>query len=102
MKFLVTGGAGFIGTNFIRYMLAHYPDDEIVCMDKLTYAGKYENLKPFAEDWRFSFEKTDICDREAVFASFARHGFDAVIHFAAESHRPHRSISDETVSHRND
>lgn len=86
MKFLVTGGAGFIGTNFIRYMLSRYPDDEIVCMDKLTYAGKYENLKPFLEDKRFSFEKTDICGRDAVFDSFARNRFDAVVHFAAESH----------------
>lgn len=96
MKFLVTGGAGFIGTNFIRYMLARYPEDEIVCIDKLTYAGKYENLIPFENDRRFAFEKMDICDREAVFSLFVRHRFDAVIHFAAESHVD-RSIEDPGI-----
>lgn len=86
MKFLITGGAGFIGTNFIRYFLERYPSDEIVCLDKLTYAGKFENLEPFLSDPRFTFAHLDVCDREGVFALFQEHRFDAVIHFAAESH----------------
>ena len=86
MKILVTGGAGFIGTNFIRYLFAHHPEDEIICLDKLTYAGKYENIAPFIHQSNFFFEKTDICDREAVFSVFEKYNPDAVVHFAAESH----------------
>lgn len=86
MKILVTGGAGFIGTNFIRYLFAHHPEDEIICLDKLTYAGKYENIAPFIHQPNFFFEKTDICDREAVFSVFKKYNPDAVVHFAAESH----------------
>ena len=93
MKILVTGGAGFIGTNFIRYLLKHHPEDEIICLDKLTYAGKYENIAPFVERKRIAFEKVDICDREAVFTVFQTHQPDAVVNFAAESHVD-RSLTD--------
>ena len=70
MKHLITGGAGFIGTNYIRYILKKYPFDEIVCADKLTYAGNYDNLKEFEKESRFVFEQIDICDRKAVFNLF--------------------------------
>lgn len=84
MKLLITGGAGFIGSNFIRYWLGHYPEDQIVNFDVLTYAGNLENLTDIANDPRYSFIKGDICDRHAVEA--ALEGVDQIVHFAAESH----------------
>jgi dTDP-glucose 4,6-dehydratase len=84
MKLLVTGGAGFIGSNFIRYWLAHYPDDEIVNFDALTYAGNLENLNDIADNPRYRFVKGDICDKLAVESVMA--GVDQIVHFAAESH----------------
>lgn len=84
MKLLVTGGAGFIGSNFIRYWLANYPEDEIVNFDALTYAGNLENLTDIADNSRYSFIKGDICDRQAVEAALT--GVDQIVHFAAESH----------------
>jgi len=66
MKILVTGGAGFIGSNFILYMLGKYPDVQIVNLDKLTYAGNLENLRLIEKDKRYRFIKGDICDREIV------------------------------------
>lgn len=86
MRHLITGGAGFIGTNYIRYMLRMYPDDEIVCADKLTYAGNYDNLKEFEGEKRFAFEQIDICDRKAVYSLFKTYNIDCVVNFAAESH----------------
>ena len=86
MRHLITGGAGFIGTNYIRYMLRMYPDDEIVCADKLTYAGNYDNLKEFEGEKRFAFEQIDICDRKAVYSLFETYSIDCVVNFAAESH----------------
>ena len=86
MKILVTGGAGFIGANFIYYILDKHPHDIIVCLDKLTYAGNLSTLKPAADNPRFSFHKTDICDREAVFSLFEQEQPDAVVNFAAETH----------------
>jgi len=84
VKILVTGGAGFIGSNFIRLMLGRYPDYEIVNLDKLTYAGNLDNLREVGEDGRYSFIQGDICDAETVEKAMA--GCDAVVNFAAESH----------------
>ncbi len=83
---LVTGGAGFIGSNFVRYMLQAHRDVRVVNLDALTYAGNLENLEDVAEDSRYVFVKGDICDRGAVEKVFAEHGIDTVVHFAAESH----------------
>ena len=84
MKILITGGAGFIGSNFIKYILKNYPDDSIVNFDKLTYAGNLENLKDIEDDSRYSFVQADICDYDAL--RNASEGVDTVVHFAAESH----------------
>lgn len=91
MKILVTGGAGFIGSNFIRYWLKHHANDEIVNFDKLTYAGNLENLKDIEKDPRYSFVQGDISDAAKV--SEVMSGIDTVVHFAAESHVD-RSIID--------
>lgn len=86
MKILVTGGAGFIGGNFVHYMINKYPEDEIVNLDLLTYAGNLETLKAVEDKPNYKFVKGDIADREFVFALFEREKFDVVINFAAESH----------------
>lgn len=86
MKRLVTGGAGFIGANFIHYMLKNYPEDELVCLDKLTYAGNLSNLEEVLENKNFRFVKGDITDRDFVFALFEKERPGQIIHFAAESH----------------
>lgn len=86
MKILVTGGAGFIGTNFIYYELANHIEDDIVCVDKLTYAGNPENLTKALKYENFRFVKADICDRTAMYELFENEKFDAVVNFAAESH----------------
>ena len=86
MTLLVTGGAGFIGTNFIFYMRRKYPAYRIVCLDKLTYAGNLFNLTPVLEDPNFRFVRLDICDREGVCRLFAEEHPDVVVNFAAESH----------------
>lgn len=86
MTVVVTGGAGFIGSNFIFYMLKKYPGYRIVCMDKLTYAGNLSTLKPVMENKNFRFVKADICDREAVCRLFEEEKPDIVVNFAAESH----------------
>jgi dTDP-glucose 4,6-dehydratase len=87
MKFLVTGGAGFIGSNFIHYLLAQYPDCQVINFDKLTYAGNLDNLKDVAGDPRYSFVKGDICDAKAVEETAARLGRDGmIVNFAAETH----------------
>lgn len=84
MKLLVTGGAGFIGSNFVRYMLNKHEDCTIVNLDKLTYAGNLENLKGIERNKRYSFVKGDICDRKLV--EKVAKGVDVIINFAAESH----------------
>lgn len=84
MKILVTGGAGFIGSNFILYWLRNHPQDEIVNFDKLTYAGNLENLKSIEKNPNYSFIHGDICDSQAV--NLAMEDIDTVVHFAAESH----------------
>lgn len=87
MKILITGGAGFIGSNFIRYMLNKYPDLEILNYDKLTYAGNLENLKDYVDDKRYKFFKGDICDAAAVEKALGlMPQLEAIINFAAETH----------------
>lgn len=85
-KFLVTGGAGFIGSHFIRILLSEYPKDKVVNLDKMTYAGKLENLEAVASHPNYIFVKGDICDEVLVKNLFQEHQFDAIFHFAAESH----------------
>ncbi|HET8578304.1 MAG TPA: dTDP-glucose 4,6-dehydratase [Methylomirabilota bacterium] len=84
MKILVTGGAGFIGSNFIRHALSAHPEDAVVNLDKLTYAGNLENLRDIESNARYRFVKGDICDATVV--REAMRGVDAVAHFAAETH----------------
>ncbi len=96
MNILVTGGAGFIGSNFIFYMLDRHPDYRIVCLDKLTYAGNLSTLAPVMQNPSFRFVKADICDREAVYALFEEERFDVVVNFAAESHVD-RSIENPSI-----
>lgn len=86
MTIIVTGGAGFIGSNFIFYMLDSYPEDRIVCMDKLTYAGNLSTLASAMDNPHFCFCKIDISDREAVYRLFEEEHPDMVVNFAAESH----------------
>ena len=96
MNLLVTGGAGFIGSNFIRHMLGAYPDDKIVNLDYLTYAGNLNNLKTCDTNPHYTFVRGDICDHTLVNAVMEKHGIDTVVHFAAESHVD-RSIADASV-----
>lgn len=86
MTIIVTGGAGFIGSNFIFYMMKKYPDYRIICLDKLTYAGNLSTLAPVMDQPNFRFVKMDICDREAVYELFEEEHPDVVVNFAAESH----------------
>ena len=86
MKILVTGGAGFIGSNFMHYEVNKYPDDEFVCLDALTYAGNYNNIKDLEDKDNYRFVKGDITDRNFIFDLFKKEKFDVVINFAAESH----------------
>ena len=81
--YLITGCAGFIGSNFVHYMLKKYPEILLVNLDKLTYAGNLENLKDVEGDPRHVFVQGDICDKELVESLFAKYDFDYVINFAA-------------------
>ena len=96
MTIIVTGGAGFIGGNFIHYHLKKHPEDRVVCVDKLTYAGNLSTLKSVMDNPNFRFCKLDICDREGIFSLFEEEKPDAVINFAAESHVD-RSIEDPGI-----
>ncbi len=93
---LVTGGAGFIGSNFIFYMFKKHPDYRIVCVDSLTYAGNLHTLEPVLDKDNFRFERIDITDRKAIFALCEEEKFDAIVNFAAESHVD-RSIENPEV-----
>lgn len=93
---IVTGGAGFIGSNFIFYMLKAHPDYRIVCLDKLTYAGNLSTLKSVMDKTNFRFVKLDICDREGVYQLFEEEKPDILVNFAAESHVD-RSIEDPSI-----
>ena len=86
MKFLITGGAGFIGSNYLYYVVNKYPDDFFVCLDALTYAGNYENIKPLENKKNYKFVHGDIRNTEFVNELFKKEKFDYVVHFAAESH----------------
>ena len=86
MTIIITGGAGFIGSNFVFYMLQEHPEDRIICLDKLTYAGNLSTLAPVMHLPNFRFIKTDICDRDAIYRLFAEEHPDVVVNFAAESH----------------
>ena len=96
MNIIVTGGAGFIGANFVFYMLEHHPEDRIICVDKLTYAGNLSTLAGVMDDPNFRFVKLDICDRDGVNRLFEEEHPDIVVNFAAESHVD-RSIEDPGI-----
>ena len=96
MKVLITGGAGFIGSNFVFYMRRKHPDYDLVCLDALTYAGNLETLKSVMDDPKFKFVKADIADREAVYQIFETEKPDVVVNFAAESHVD-RSIENPSI-----
>ncbi len=96
MVVIVTGGAGFIGSNFVFYMIEKHPDYRIICLDKLTYAGNLSTLKPVINNENFRFVKADICDRNAVDKLFEEEHPDIVVNFAAESHVD-RSIENPEV-----
>jgi len=93
MKILVTGGAGFIGSNFILYWLKKYPQDKIINLDKLTYAGNLENLKSIKNNPNYVFVKGDICDSKLINEIITKYKIETIVHFAAESHVD-RSITD--------
>ena len=86
MTIIVTGGAGFIGANFIYFELENHPEDRIVCLDALTYAGNLSTLDEALKNPNFAFYKVDICDRQAIYEIFEKEQPDAVVNFAAESH----------------
>ena len=90
---LVTGGAGFIGSAFVRHMVANYPDYNIICLDKLTYAGNVDNLLPVSDEENYRFERGDVADRSAVSRVLRDYRIDTVVNFAAETHVD-RSILD--------
>ena len=96
MNIVVTGGAGFIGSNFIFHMLEAHPDYRIICLDKLTYAGNLSTLKSVMDKPNFRFVKLDICDRAGVYKLFEEEKPDIIVNFAAESHVD-RSIEDPSV-----
>ena len=96
MTIVVTGGAGFIGSNFIYYYLNAHPEDRVICLDALTYAGNLTTLRPLMNEPRFRFVRGDICDRELLNGLFEAERPDAVVNFAAESHVD-RSIDDPEV-----
>lgn len=96
MNILVTGGAGFIGSNFVFHMLENHPDYRVICLDKLTYAGNLSTLQPVLEQDNFRFVRADICDRAAVEKVFQEEQPDVVVNFAAESHVD-RSIENPSI-----
>ena len=96
MKILVTGGAGFIGTNFCHYIVNKYPNYKVVCLDKLTYASSFESLNDIINNPNFKFVKGDICNEEAINELFETEQFDVVVNFAAESH-VERSILNPSI-----
>lgn len=96
---VVTGGAGFIGSQFVRYMVETYPHYNIICLDKLTYAGNTDNLLPVHDQPNFKFEKADIADRVAIGRVVDTHQVDTVVNFAAESHVDRSIIDPDAFIH---
>ncbi|PAK20786.1 dTDP-glucose 4,6-dehydratase [Megasphaera elsdenii] len=96
MTIIITGGAGFIGSNFVFHMLREHPQDRVICLDKLTYAGNLSTLAPVMGQDNFRFVKADICDRGAVYSLFEEEHPDVVVNFAAESHVD-RSIENPAI-----
>ena len=96
MKILITGGAGFIGSNLLHYEVKKYPNDNFVCIDALTYAGNYNNIKDLEKYDNFKFVHGDITDRDLVYKLFEEEKFDYVINLAAESHVDN-SIKNPTI-----
>ncbi|MGP1348058.1 MAG: dTDP-glucose 4,6-dehydratase [Stomatobaculum sp.] len=96
MKIIVTGGAGFIGSNFVQYEVNQYPEDEIINLDLLTYAGNLESVRPVEDKPNYRFVRGDITDRDFVFSLFEKERPDVVVNFAAESHVD-RSITDPEI-----
>src|SRR5574344_2439522 len=86
MKYLVTGGAGFIGSNYMHYVVNKYPNDEFVCLDALTYAGNYNNIKDLETKPNYKFVNIDIRNEQEINRLFDEENFDIVINFAAERH----------------
>ena len=85
-KFLITGGAGFIGSNYLHYVVNKYPEDKFVCLDALTYAGNYNNIKDLEEKDNYKFVHINLCNKEKIDDLFKKEEFDIIINFAAESH----------------
>jgi dTDP-glucose 4,6-dehydratase len=100
-KILVTGGAGFIGSNFIEYLLNHYPDVVIINLDKLTYAGSLANLETLSDPVRHHFIQGDIADAPLLKTIFTKHAIDTIVHFAAESHVDRSISSPDAFIHTN-
>ena len=98
---LVTGGAGFIGSAFVRHMVANYPDYNIIVYDKMTYAGNLDNLLSVTDEPNYRFEKGDIAHRETVRQTFEKHEVDTVVNFAAESHVDRSILSPDAFVHSN-
>ena len=96
---LVTGGAGFIGSAFIRHMVARYPQYHIVCFDKLTYAGNVDNLLPVSDEENYRFVRGDIADRQAVKRALDTHAIDTIVNFAAESHVDRSILAPDAFIH---
>ena len=96
MTIIITGGAGFIGSNFVFHMLREHPQDRVICLDKLTYAGNLSTLAPVMDQDNFRFVKADICDCDAVYSLFEEEHPDVVVNFAAESHVD-RSIENPAI-----
>lgn len=96
MNIIITGGAGFIGANFVFHMLREHPQDRVICLDKLTYAGNLSTLAPVMGQDNFRFVKADICNRDAVYSLFEEEHPDVVVNFAAESHVD-RSIENPAI-----
>lgn len=96
MKYLITGGAGFIGSHFIKYIMNKYKDSFVVCLDNLTYAGNLNNIKEIIDNRNFKFIKENICNEEKILKIFKEEQFDYVVHFAAETHVD-RSFNNEEL-----